>query len=303
MPSLANVTVTCFAASYLVAWLLEGSRLFFRSGVRGAVMIFFAAAGLLAQTIFLAQRAISGPQPPLSSSFDWCLLTAWVLVVAYLYLTYYFPRSAIGIILLPLVLALVFAASRWASQSPIASSSATRVWGAVHGVFLLLGTVAVMVGFVAGVIYLLQSYRLKHKLASFGGFRFPSLEWLENVNSRVIFVSTLMVGGGFLSGIILRIVRDRTSPAMPWSDPVIWSSALMLAWLLAASIFSAVYRPARQGQKVAYLTVVSFIFLAFALGALLVGGSEHGKSTKNQAWIPSGSAASISASDFAEVAA
>ena len=51
----------------------------------------------------------------------------------------------------------------------------------------------------------------------------------------------------------------------------------MLAWLVAASIFSAAYRPARQGQKVAYLTVASFVFLAFVLGVLLLGESKHGK--------------------------
>ena len=277
MSFLANISVTCFAASYLVAWLLEVSRLFFRSGVRGAVMIGFAAAGLVAHTLYLAHRAANGPQPPLSSSYDWCLLTAWVLVVAYLYLTYYFPRSAIGLFLLPLILALVLAAATWAGQQPIASGSAMRAWSAIHGVFLLLGTVAVMVGFVAGVMYLLQAYRLKHKRPPLGQFRFPSLEWLEKVNTRVIFISTLMVGGGFLSGIILKTVRDRRLETMPWSDPVIWSSALMLAWLVAAAIFSAVYRPARQGQKVAYLTVASFVFLAFVLGVLLLGESEHGK--------------------------
>ncbi len=284
MPSLANISVTCFAASYLVAWLLELSRLFFRSGVRGAVMIGFAAAGWLAQTMYLAHRAANGPQPPLSSNYDWCLLTAWVLVVAYLYLTYFFPRSAIGLLVLPLVLGLVFAAALWASQEPIASRSATRLWSAIHGVFLLLGSVAVMVGFVAGVMYLLQSYRLKRKLPPAGRFRFPSLEWLENVNARVIFVSTLLVGGGFLSGIVLKTVRDRQLESMPWTDPLIWSSALMLAWLLAASIFSVIYRPARQGQKVAYLTVASFVFLAFVLGVLLLGDSEHGKTRKAASW-------------------
>ena len=276
MSSLANISVTCFAASYLVAWLLEVSRLFFRSGVRGAVMIGFATAGLVAQTLYLAERAINGPQPPLSSSFDWCILAAWMLVFAYLYLTYYFPRAVIGLFVLPLVLGLVLAAALWASREPIASGSATRVWGAIHGVFLLLGTVAVMVGFVAGLMYLLQAYRLKHKLPPPARFRFPSLEWLEKVNSRVIFISTLMVGGGFLSGLIMKIVRDRRADAMPWSDPVIWSAALMFAWLVAASLFAAVYRPARQGQKVAYLTIVSFVFLAFTLAMLLSSPTEHG---------------------------
>ena len=48
---MSGISVTCFAASYLVAWLLELSRLFFRSGIRGAVMVGFASAGLLAHTL------------------------------------------------------------------------------------------------------------------------------------------------------------------------------------------------------------------------------------------------------------
>ena len=37
--------------------------------------------------------------------------------------------------------------------------------------------------------------------------------------------------------------------------------------------FESVYKPARQGRKVAYLTLASFIFLLLALGLVLAG--EH----------------------------
>jgi len=276
MPSFANISVTCFAASYLVAWGLELSRLGFRSGIRGALMIGFAAAGLLAHTLFLAERGLHGPQPPLSSSFDWYMITAWVLVAAYLYLTYYFPRSAIGVLLLPLVMGLVLVGNFWADKQPLASGSAVRAWGAIHGIFLMLGTVAIFVGFVAGIIYLWQSYRLKHKLSPLQRFRLPSLETLDKINTRVIFFSTAMVAGGFVSGLLLKVTRDPNRTAMSWSDPIIWSSALMLGWLVAASLFAAAYRPARQGRKVAYLTVVSFLFLLFSLGVFLVLETSHG---------------------------
>ena len=49
----SGISVVCFAASYAVALVCEASRLLFRSGVRGAAMIAFAAAGLLAHTLFL----------------------------------------------------------------------------------------------------------------------------------------------------------------------------------------------------------------------------------------------------------
>jgi ABC-type transport system involved in cytochrome c biogenesis permease subunit len=273
---LAGISVLCFAASYSVALALEVSRLLFRSGVRGALLVAFAAAGLLAHTLYLAHRAASASSTPLSSEFDWFLVAAWVLAATYLYLTFYHARTAVGLFVLPLVLALVGMAQFFASREPFAESRASQVWGAIHGVFILLGTVAVMVGFVAGVMYLLHAYRLKHKQLPAQGFRLPNLELLEHVNSRAIVISALMLAAGFLSGTVLNLVNHRLQiDELPWSDPVIWTSSLLLAWLATAAIFGVVYRPARQGRKVAYLTVASFLFLVLALGLRLFLPSVH----------------------------
>ena len=64
---------------------------------------------------------------------------------------------------------------------------------------------------------------------------------------------------------------------MPWTDSVVISSAVLLVWLLAATIFEWLYKPAQQGRKVAYLTVASFLFLALVMAMLLVGSSQHGR--------------------------
>ena len=44
---LSGVHIVCFATSYAVALVLEVSRLLFRSGVRGVVMLGFAGVGLV----------------------------------------------------------------------------------------------------------------------------------------------------------------------------------------------------------------------------------------------------------------
>jgi hypothetical protein len=178
-----------------------------------------------------------------------------------------------------------------ADRAPIAPASASRAWGAVHGIFLLVGTVAVMVGCVAGLMYLVQARRLKHKLPPSEGFRMPSLERLAKINSRSIILSALLVGIGFLAGTILNITNRGQSGELPWSDPVIWSSGLMLAWLAAAAVFNATYRPARRGQKVAYLTIANFLFLAIALAVLLLVNTEHrarpdGAAGTASGWVP-----------------
>ncbi len=273
---IAGISTTCFAASYAVALLLELIRLWRGGRVSRRMAMGFTAVGLLAQTLYLGRRAMMAQSVPLSSAYDWYLVAAWVLIAVDLYLTGFHPEVPHGIFILPLALGLIGAA-QFASKKPFPQTEAAQFWGMIHGTFWLLGTVAVMVGFVAGLMYLVQARRLKQKLPAAGGLRLPSLEWLQRVNGRAIFVSVLMAGIGTLSGIVLNLVNQgQKQDELPWSDPIVWGSAGMFGWLLAAALFSAFYRPARQGRKVAYLTVANFLFLAIFLVLRLIGAGEHG---------------------------
>jgi hypothetical protein len=275
MTWIANITVTCFLASYAVALGLEISRLFFRSGVRGALMLAFGAAGLLAHTLYLAHRATIEASTPLASEFDFYLVAAWILAALYLYLTVYHPHNPIGLFLLPLVILFVAGAALFADPRPFPRDRATQSWGLVHGVCLLLGTVAVTLGFVTGCMYLLQAHRLKKKLSPGTGLRLPSLEWSQKMNSRTIALSVLLLLGGFLSGIVLNLNRRTHGDAVPWSDPVVISSSLLVGWMIVAWLFSILYKPAQVGRKIAYLTVASFVFLLIALVSVLLP-TKHG---------------------------
>lgn len=273
---ISGITTTCFAASYAVAFVLELARLLLRSAARRVLTLGFATAGLLAQTLFLGYRAYEAPPAaPLSSAFDWYLLAAWAVVVVYLYLSLFHAEVAYGIFILPLALALIGAA-QLANHEPFPQSPAAQVWGTIHGTFWLLGAVAVIVGFVAGLMYLLQAWRLKHKLPPARGLRLPSLEWLERVSGRAIVISVLMAGVGTLSGLVLNLVNHRyQQDELPWTDPIVWQSGGMFAWLLAAALFNGLYKPARRGRKVAYLTIANFVFLAIFLTMQLIGSGQH----------------------------
>lgn len=272
----SGVTITCFAASYAVALLLEITRLFFRSGIRGAVMLAFAGAGLFAHTVFLAYRAAEAAGSPLSSKQEWYLIAAWVLVVIYLYLTSCHSKSSFGLFILPLVLGLIGVGALLADAEPFAREPASRVWAAIHGASVLLATVSVLVGFAAGLMYLGQAYRLKRKLPPQRGLRLPSLEWLLRTNSRAIVVSMLMLGLGVLSGVILNLINYRSHVHhVPWNDPFVLSTVVMFGWLVLSSLIGIFYRPAREGRKVAYVTLVSFLFLVIALSVGLFVHTSH----------------------------
>jgi ABC-type uncharacterized transport system permease subunit len=212
-----------------------------------------------------------------------------VLAVLYLSATLYVPRSATGLLMLPLVLALV-AMSLGASSEPFAPERASRFWGAVHGAVLLAGTVTVCVGFLAGLMYLIQRYSLKHARSAADRLRFPSLEALERVNSRALAVSALLIGLGFISGLLLSGMKHHGEAGyVPWNDPVVLSLAAMLLWLVVAEVFRLVYPAARRGRKVAYLTLASFVFLVITLVSLVYVDSAHGsRPLENQSQLSPG---------------
>ncbi len=252
----AGVQIICFASSYAIALALEISRLMFRSAVRGVLLVVVAAAGLTAHyRLPLLPRAFTPAACPLSSSQDWYLLAAWVLAVVYLYLLCFRPRTPCGLVLLPLVLGLIGAAALLADPQPFAREPASKVWGVIHGTSIMLATVAVLLGFAAGVSYLGQRWRLRRKHAPWGTLRLPSLEWLERANSHAILLAVFMLGIGIVSGMILNSIRyAEPAQRLPWSDPVVLGTMGMFAWLLVAAVVGHLHR-----RRVAYLTVASFV--------------------------------------------
>jgi ABC-type uncharacterized transport system permease subunit len=242
---------------------------------RRAAMAAFALAGFVVHGLVLAGSFATEPVP-LASPAEWLSVAAFALALVYLAAILYLPRSPSGVLLLPLVLGLV-AASQVASHQPFAPDRTFYVWGLVHGLLLLFGTVAMCVGFLAGVMYLVQSYALKHAQSASSDWRLPSLEWLERVNARMLAVSTVLILLGFASGVVLSILNQRhDSSLLLWRDPVVQSSAAMLLWLFAAETFRLIYPAARRGRKVAYLTLASFAFVVITVLVLALVDSGHG---------------------------
>lgn len=274
---MSRISLSCFAFSYAITMILEISRIFFRVPVRWAVIVLITVAGLFAHGTFIwLKMNTADGGTPVASWQQWCLIVSLGLAIIYLIIALRRPENAFGVFFLPVILALILIAMA-ADDTTGFDKTHTTTWSAIHGFSLLAGTISVALGFVAGIMYLIQAYRLKHKLPPRAGFRLPSLEWLQNSNRRTLWLSTALLAIGLLSGIIINIQRHAGSEAgIPWTNAAILSSAALFMWLIATSIFEYVYRPARQGQKIAYLTIASFVFLAFVLTFVILGDHASG---------------------------
>lgn len=112
-----NVSVMCFFASYLLALAFEVVRFYRRSTLVEVLHLAMTAAGLVAQTLYLGLRSRQTHLPPLLSSFsDWLLVLAWLVVLLYLIFVLSDRTFRAGILVLPLVMALIVAA--WVGGAP-----------------------------------------------------------------------------------------------------------------------------------------------------------------------------------------
>ncbi len=270
---LTGVSLTCFLFSYLLVLLMEVWRLFFKLPARQLLILLGMGAGLLAHSIFLGNQ-LFGDQSGrvLSNWFQWVVLGAWGLAIACTYLMARNPAGNIGLFLLPLVLLLIGVATLVRGIEPFSNGSAVTFWGQVHGVSLLLGTMFIFQGLAFGLMYLVQSTRLKNKSKKRGFFRLPALEFLQSINRMTLFASAIALGIGMLSGVMLNLARGGVS----WLGSGTLVSLALFVWSAIAATLESRANNALGGRRGAFLSIASFVFLVVVLVSVIF--SSHGQS-------------------------
>lgn len=272
---LREISVTCFFTSYLVVLVLELLRTLGRIPGRGLAVIVMTAVGLFTHVTYLMLQASQGPSGDtgrLATWSDWSLLLALGLVICFLILYLRRPDTIVSFFFMPAVLALIGLSIAMRGLAPFSRTEAVQVWSSVHGLAMMIGSGAVLIGFLAGVMYLLQSWRLKHKRAG-SSLRLPTLESLARLNRRCLIASTAAVGIGLIAGVVMNLNRWGQ---VGWTEGGVLFTMLLLVWLLAATLIEFLYEPASHGRKAVYLTLASLGFLVLAMVAVLTG--THGQS-------------------------
>jgi ABC-type uncharacterized transport system permease subunit len=262
-----NVNEFCFLASYIVAFGFDALRLRARSRVNRLFSLLFGGAGLLAQTMYLLLRSSQAQQPPLlSSAHDWLLVLAWLAVLTHLFVALLDSSIASGIIVWPVVIALVTGA-HFVEKTSNQGLDYHHGWKMLHASMLVLGTAAILCGFVLSLLYLWQHRRLKHRQMLHSGLSLPSLERLERFNRWAVLISVPLLTLGVVSGFGLAAASVRAVPT--WTDPVVLGGGL--TWLLMCGLFGWLLLGQRPpGKQIAMLTAWACGFLLLMMVGLQV---------------------------------
>lgn len=274
---LTGVTVSCFLLSYLVVLAMEASRFVMKVPGRNALLIAMFVAGLAAHSIFLVNQflgvSIAADQPFQPANwFQWSVLGAWGLAFACLGLMIRNPNASIGLYLIPLILGLIGLGQLLRGWEPFHPQTTLSVWGSIHGVSLLIGTMFICFGLAFGVMYLVQSYRLKTKKQPSVKFRLPTLEFLQSMNRLSLFTTTGALAIGLASGIMLSFYGQGQ---IAWFSGGILFSFALFAVALVASGWELISGGSLGGRRSAYLTIANFVFMVIVLGLVLY--ASHGQ--------------------------
>jgi ABC-type transport system involved in cytochrome c biogenesis permease subunit len=277
---IGRLTVLCFGGTYALALASELARFAVRSKARWYLTLALTMVGWLVHGVYLVHLGVVAGDLPVRTIFESLLVLAWILAAVDIYLVVRSPQAvAVAVFLLPVVLILVSVAGLWAPRASWAESgvsSAIWFWGMAHGIFLLLGAVSTFVAFAAGLMYLAQASRLKHKRPPRFGFALPSLEHSERWNRAAITIAFPLLTIGLVIGMCLILAHARLgSRQLAWSDPKVLFTAVL--WLLFALLLNARYRPELRGRSVMLLTVIATAFLLFTwVGVDLLFPTAHG---------------------------
>jgi len=187
-------------------------------------------------------------------------LLAWAAISVYLLAHFKFRLEVIGMVILPLVVALMLVtlllprplgSDEGLSQLPPGLGQAIRI---IHIVPAILGVSALFLTFASSLIYLIQERAIKTRRPLRFPVRLPSLSRCEKLGHQ-----SLTWGFSLLSFVVLTgVVTAGYGPREDWRF-LLQEKWSLMAWLIFAVImYDRIFSGGWRGRKAAYLSILGF---------------------------------------------
>jgi len=218
----------------------------------------------LVHTFVIGMQTMELRQVPVIGTTSAISTFVWLLALAYLYTEMTTDERAMGTFILPLLVALqtipAFGASL-AGTRPVLTVLQGPLFG-LHVSLLLFAYASFALACMIGITYVFLFKEIKAKQLGFFYARLPSLQVLDSMNRRAIFVGwiclTLGLGVGFAWMPQARAYAgdDPRVQAMSLQDPKIFVA--LACWAVYSFELFAARRIGWGGRRAAYLSALGF---------------------------------------------
>src|SRR5262247_1346576 len=230
---------------------------------RSATTLLVAAA--LAHTFVIGMQTVEVDHLPIAGPTSAISTFVWLLALAYLYVEMTTDERAMGVFILPLLVAL----QSIPALRPGVEDRAPVLQGPLFGVHvssLLFAYASFALACVIGITYVLLFKEIKAKHLGFFYARLPSLQVLDRMNQRAIVIGWVFLTIGMIVGAIWALqarggyaAGDPRVQAMSLQDPKIFVA--LVCWFVYSFELFAARRIGWGGRRAAYLSALGFVIV------------------------------------------
>ena len=232
---------------------------------RSATTLLIAAA--LSHTFVIGMQTMEAGHVPVGGATSAISTFVWLLALAYLYTEMTTDERAMGVFILPLLVAL----QTIPAIRPGVEDHAPVLQGPLFGVHvssLLFAYASFALACVIGITYVLLFKEIKAKHLGFFYARLPSLQVLDRMNQRAIVIGWVFLTIGMIVGAVWALqarggyaAGDPRVQAMSLQDPKIFVA--LVCWCVYSFELFAARRIGWGGRRAAYLSALGFIIVLF----------------------------------------
>jgi ABC-type transport system involved in cytochrome c biogenesis permease subunit len=266
---------------YLLAFIAYALHFVRRHPASGRAATALLVAGALAHTFVIGMHTMAAGHVPFAGTTFAISTFVWLLALAYLYTEVTTEERGLGVFVLAIIVALQAVPAVGGPDVEPTSPVLEHPLFWTHVAALLGAYANFALAAVIGVTYVLQFKEIKAKHLVFFFTRLPSLQVLDVMNTRAVFIGWILLTVGLGAGAVwvseaLAVAPDDPRvQAMAVTDPKIFVA--IVTWVLYT--FQLVARRAIgwRGRRAAYLSALGFaiVLLNFVLVSYFLTDSHN----------------------------
>ena len=233
------------------------------SGNLAAYGTLLAYLGLAFVGAALVFRTIAGGRGPFANMYEFSVAFAWGVLAMYAYFERRYHQPALGLVVLPIALALLLYAMTIPSAiDPLVPALKNNLLLSVHVAVAIVAYGSLSIAFGAAVLYLLHGEHGRRGL--------PSRELLDEISYKAV-----VIGFPFLT---LTIVLGAVWADVAWGTYWSWDpkeTASLVTWLIYGSYLHARVVRGWRGRRAAWLLLIGFGAVLFTYFGNLFFGGRH----------------------------
>jgi len=256
---------------YTAAMLAYGWHFARRNPIVGRSATTLLIFGALAHTFVIGMQTMEFGHVPVAGATSAISTFVWLLALSYLYTELTTDERAMGVFILPLVVAL----QAIPAVRPGVEANSDVLKGPLFGIHvssLLFAYASFALACMIGITYMLQFKEIKAKHLGFFYTRLPSLQVLDRMNHVAIVIGWIFLSVGIVVGFVWAdqaksyAAGSPQVQAMSIADPKILVA--VVCWIVYSFELFAARLIGWGGRKTAYLSLIGFSIVMFNFVAI-----------------------------------